>query len=1090
MNKRRVFLTVITILIVFCLIISISYAIYIIAPTNRYNINSNAIIPDCVGIQLLNNSEVRLSADLSAPVSDNKALNKDNYRFQFTLKNNCDSMANLKVALAPTINSTFQTSAIKYAIYESDGQKPSSGTKLSLNEKLLSKNIVDELKELTGDDVEVGYEVLNTVMNPKTSYTYYMYVWVDEAEGGLGNNITMNRIFNAHLIISDYNSIGNSTETSVLLSNHIMSLANHPDENNKHSEYLIKDNSYYSAPGAIPAYDKNSQYSSNYYTDIQYGTDYSFKPMKEGSNIWINDNHSIGRTTSEISISLKPGTYDFCYLISSEASCDYGYMYKNSKTEPTLNKLSGTSQTEFICTSLGTLTGDDYIYVKYYKDGALSEGLDSFLFYIKDSNENVTTTYTENIEYSDSVIAVDHEKNYRYIGSNPNNYLWFNDELWRIIGSFEESYMDEQGNIFTGDLVKIIKADSIGSIPWDYKQNNVGSSTSSNGSNDWSDSQLMMMLNPSAYLNTGYISPGLTSHLYYINDDYVKANNVNIFRNMGSYFDSSKQMYIPSSTSLSGFNSSNTINVKRISGESQNYIATAKWHLGGATYNSSNYTNIPAWFVYERERSTNVSNSRPTYWFGKIGLMYPSDYLYALDGANANEDHYFCINNEYGSSTFIDNCGKNWLNFGDQWLISPYTSSNYQSFYLNDKPNVYSAYINKNVYPVLYLKPNYALKSGNGTWSTPYNFSSIDFTVNNKEFSILERLTWETFMSSAYNVDNYTINGNKVMYNQTTQIEGIIPTDLILPNGSYNLVNITFNVDGNSYTITEHMTWQEFINSNYNTQNWYIENGNIMLTSSKQLLGASATDSIISTTYTVSEVSSVTITSASVTHDNYSVSISNVVLSDSSTPTAMYISFDGTTYHECSIGYCSAYEWTPGCNNSSTTYYMYAVLSGGGRTRDYIGTTSYSCFVPGTRILSEHGYKNIEDIKVGDKVYSYNEITRQVELRNVTKTYDHVDNRIYEIKVGNEIIKVTPDHRIYTKGKYDHEYKWTKVYNIHEGDFLITSSGKETRVDSIKYHLSNTQMHVYNFEVEGNHTYFVSYNNYIVHNAKEPCGKI
>ena len=44
---------------------------------------------------------------------------------------------------------------------------------------------------------------------------------------------------------------------------------------------------------------------------------------------------------------------------------------------------------------------------------------------------------------------------------------------------------------------------------WNYKKNGVGTSISDDedydwGSNDWSDSQLMMMLNPTNYLKSGY----------------------------------------------------------------------------------------------------------------------------------------------------------------------------------------------------------------------------------------------------------------------------------------------------------------------------------------------------------------------------------------------------------------------------------------------------------------------------------------------------------------------------------------------------------------------------------------------------------
>ena len=72
--------------------------------------------------------------------------------------------------------------------------------------------------------------------------------------------------------------------------------------------------------------------------------------------------------------------------------------------------------------------------------------------------------------------------------------------------------------------------DTIGTFAWDYKENGVGTSTSnheSQGSNDWSDSQLMMMLNPTDYLKSGYT----------IDNNIVKdSKGQAIYQNMGSYY--------------------------------------------------------------------------------------------------------------------------------------------------------------------------------------------------------------------------------------------------------------------------------------------------------------------------------------------------------------------------------------------------------------------------------------------------------------------------------------------------------------------------------------------------------------------------
>ena len=93
----------------------------------------------------------------------------------------------------------------------------------------------------------------------------------------------------------------------------------------------------------------------------------------------------------------------------------------------------------------------------------------------------------------------DPDKNVRYIGADPSNYVYFNCsdytnptadtcELWRIIGVFN--------NITKSDgtkenLVKIIRDESIGDIAWD-----------SNNVNDWSTATLQQNLNSGTYYTT------------------------------------------------------------------------------------------------------------------------------------------------------------------------------------------------------------------------------------------------------------------------------------------------------------------------------------------------------------------------------------------------------------------------------------------------------------------------------------------------------------------------------------------------------------------------------------------------------------
>ena len=73
---------------------------------------------------------------------------------------------------------------------------------------------------------------------------------------------------------------------------------------------------------------------------------------------------------------------------------------------------------------------------------------------------------------------------YRYIGSDPNNNVTFNNEIWRIIGIFTTD--DGTGKL--EERLKIIRNDSTGNNPWD-----------SNGVNNWPTSTLNTSLNNEYY---------------------------------------------------------------------------------------------------------------------------------------------------------------------------------------------------------------------------------------------------------------------------------------------------------------------------------------------------------------------------------------------------------------------------------------------------------------------------------------------------------------------------------------------------------------------------------------------------------------
>ena len=63
------------------------------------------------------------------------------------------------------------------------------------------------------------------------------------------------------------------------------------------------------------------------------------------------------------------------------------------------------------------------------------------------------------------------DNNLRYVGADPNNYVSFNNELWRIIGVFNNI---DDGTGMTETRLKIVRNESIGTYSWDNKNLDIG----------------------------------------------------------------------------------------------------------------------------------------------------------------------------------------------------------------------------------------------------------------------------------------------------------------------------------------------------------------------------------------------------------------------------------------------------------------------------------------------------------------------------------------------------------------------------------------------------------------------------------------
>ena len=312
---------------------------------------------------------------------------------------------------------------------------------------------------------------------------------------------------------------------------------------------------------------------------------------------------------------------------------------------------------------------------KIVTDGVGSEYVvpDTGAYYI----ESLLTSNPETMNNDDP------DGNVRYMGADPNNYVSFNNELWRIIGVFDVASTNGGP---TEKRLKIIRNDSIGNYSWDNKPSGTGSSTSSYGSNDWTDSTLMEVLNSGAYWNR------------------------------------------TSGTCPSGQNGATTscnFSSTGLNEEAKNMIGDAVWNLGGTASYTSASTGLASHF-YGYERGTTVYSGRPTYWIGKIGLMYPSDYGYATSGGTTT-NRASCLAKEmynWVSSSYSDCKNNDYLynSSSTQWTMTPRSSNSSNVFGVlnNARLNYFNAYYGYAVLPTAYLKSTVKITGGDGTSENPY----------------------------------------------------------------------------------------------------------------------------------------------------------------------------------------------------------------------------------------------------------------------------------------------------------------------------------------------------------------------------------
>ena len=285
----------------------------------------------------------------------------------------------------------------------------------------------------------------------------------------------------------------------------------------------------------------------------------------------------------------------------------------------------------------------------------------------------ITNLYEDSITRTSNGLKKDNtpDQNIRYYGSDPNNYVRFNNELWRIIGVF-------------GNNVKLVRKDSLGSLSWDSSEASVNSG---GGVNEWSTSALKN------YLNTMYYG----------------------------------------GTSVTCYNARNkqttTCPTNKLNTESKTLIDYYTWKTGAIEM--SKRTNTPAFYKSERGNVTgkicnggsacNDTVERTTEWPGYIGLPYATDYAYA-SGESICETNMV---KQDSSNTYICK-NNNWMFKPNTWYWTlsldayPSASRGVWLVYSDGHVGNINAAYGAAIFPAIYLKTDILIKSGTGTSSEPY----------------------------------------------------------------------------------------------------------------------------------------------------------------------------------------------------------------------------------------------------------------------------------------------------------------------------------------------------------------------------------
>lgn len=117
----------------------------------------------------------------------------------------------------------------------------------------------------------------------------------------------------------------------------------------------------------------------------------------------------------------------------------------------------------------------------------------------------------------------------------------------------------------------------------------------------------------------------------------------------------------------------------------------------------------------------------------------------------------------------------------------------------------------------------------------------------------------------------------------------------------------------------------------------------------------------------------------------------------------------------------------------------------------------YGCLVGDTMVETEHGYKEMSDVKIGDKIWTFNINTHERELSNVTMAMDKGIKETFLVETKHYYLEGTTDHKVLTLDNGKLQYK--EIGQLLNNDLIVCSNAQKK--ESININIDKTPLKQY-----------------------------